>query len=350
MVWMAGKFDKEWARLRSARVGNFGVTLCGGLLLFALGPVCLALSSNSRAAVEVQAQEHGTEPDLHGAPPEGSLSNAKKLIAQGKLTEAEADLRGYVAQHKESAMAHTLLGLVKYKQNKPAESLLEFSRAAQLSSPRFSELVIVSLDYVKLRDLTSADRWMSVAVKKDPNSAGAWRYLGGIKYSENQFADAIDAYRKCLQLRPQDILSEDGIGHSLEGLGRDEEAAAAYRQAIDWQQHEGVKAEQPFLHLGALLLHQGNAQAALPYLRHAEELSVSDADVHQALGESYLQINQLPDAQAELEKAVALSPRDSHLHWLLASVYRRERLVEKEHEQERLFSSMVGSRSNDHLK
>lgn len=275
------------------------------------------------------------------------LAEARSMIRNRNFADAQTVLGTYLGQHPDSATAHMLLGLVDYEQNRPADSLREFTRSAQLSPPRASELVIVALDYVKLKDLASADKWMTVAVRKDPRSAGAWRYLGGIKYSENRFAEAIDAYRHCLQLQPEDVPSEDGIGRSLEGLGKDEDAMAAYRQALAWQQHNSRRYAQPLLHLGALLARQGRADQAVELLRQAEALRPTDTDVHQALGEAYTQLKQWPQAQTELESAVAESPRNSHLHWLLAAVYRHEGRADAARREQELFASLVGSHSND---
>lgn len=275
------------------------------------------------------------------------LAEARSMILNRNFADAEAVLHTYVGQHPNSATAHSLLGLVDYEQNRPADSLGEFTRSAQLSPPRASELVIVALDYVKLKDLANADKWMMVAVQKDPRSAGAWRYLGGIKYSENRFAEAIDAYRHCLQLQPEDVPSEDGIGRSLEGLSKDEDAITAYSQALAWQQQSGRKYAQPLLHLGALLARKGHADQAVELLRQAEAIDPKDTDVHQALGEAYTQLKQWPQAQTELESAVAESPRNSHLHWLLAAVYRHEGRTEEARREQELFTSLVGSHSND---
>lgn len=269
------------------------------------------------------------------------------MIRDRNFADAETVLHTYLGQHPDSATAHMLLGLIDYELNHPADSLGEFTLSAQLSPPRASELVIVALDYVKLKDLANADKWMTVAVRKDPRSAGAWRYLGGIKYSENRFAEAIDAYRHCLQLQPEDVPSEDGIGRSLEGLGKDEEAIAAYRQALEWQQHNSRKYAQPLLHLGTLLARKGHADQAVELLRQAEALEPKETEVHQAMGEAYTQLKQWPQAQTELESAVAQSPRNSHLHWLLAAVYRHEGRTDEARREQSLFASLVGSHSND---
>jgi tetratricopeptide (TPR) repeat protein len=275
------------------------------------------------------------------------LANAKTLIRLGKYAEAESSLREYLHGNDDSAEAHELMGVVKFQQDRPSESLAEFTRAAQLSPPTASELIVVALDYVKLKDLANADKWMSVALEKAPDSVAGWRYMGGIKYSENRFDEAIAAYDKCLALHPRDVLAEDGLGRSYEGLSRDDDAAAAYRTALDWQSHASIQYAQPLLNYGSLLLRQGNAQAALGYLESAAALTPADAQVLAQLGETHLQLNQLSKAQAALEEAVKLTPNDSHLHWLLASVYRKEGLTEKAEQETRLFSSMVGAHSND---
>jgi tetratricopeptide (TPR) repeat protein len=308
----------------------------------AIGPLAWAISQFPDEP-QGRAEPHvGAEAEADAA-----LASASTLIEQGRLAEAEAALRTYLAAHNASAKAHSLLGLVTYQENRPADSLAEFTRAAQLKRPRASELVIVALDYVKLRDLANADKWLSVATEMAPASAGAWRYLGGIKYSENRFSEAIRAYEKCLQLQPEDVLAEDGLGRSYEGLTRDEDAEAAYRKALDWQSHAATKHAQPLLHMGILMLRQGQPEAAIPYLEAAEALDSGDKEVHKQLGEGYSRLKQWPKAEAELERAIELSPNDSHLHWLAASVYRREGQMEKAEREYRAFSTLLGSHSND---
>ena len=210
---------------------------------------------------------------------DSALPQARELVRQGRITEAEAAIRRYLASGQDSEEAHVLLGLVLYQEHRPADSLGEFTKAAKMARPKASELVVVALDYLELRDLASSDRWMSMAAQMDPANGLTWRYLGGIKYSENRFAEAIDAYERCLRLRPRDVPAEDGIGRSLEGLSRDQEAEAAYRTALDWQAGAATKYPEPLLHLGMLLTRHGKAREAIPLLEQAEALDAKDADV-----------------------------------------------------------------------
>lgn len=277
------------------------------------------------------------------------LAQAKSLVREGKNHEAEMAVRRLLDSGKDSEGARSVLGLVLYQEGRPADSLAEFTRAARFKTPTTDELIIVALDYVMLRDLAKADKWMTVVVQAQPSSAAGWRYLGGIKYSENRFSEAIESYEKCLALQPHDVLVEDGIGRSLEGLARDQDATAAYKIALEWQAKATKKHAEPLLHLGALYLKEGQFQPALPLLLSAEALAPENADIREQLGNLWEQIGELKKAQLELEKALAISPNNSHLHWLLASIYRKEGLAEEAGKELREYSALIGSHSTDKL-
>lgn len=277
------------------------------------------------------------------------LARAKNLIRQGRTADAEKTLRQCLAADGNNETAHVLLGLVLYQEKKPAKSLGQFTAAARIKTPGASELIIVGLDYVLLREIAKADRWMAQATEVDPANASAWRYLGGIRYSENHFEVAIDAYRRDLKLRPDDVLAEDAIGRCYEGLGREKDAENAYRTAISWQAAAVHPYARPFLHLGVLLQRQGETRKAVALLKRAEALAPDDADIHEHLGEAWKQAGQMDKAQAEVEKALALAPGNWHLHWVLASILRREGKKDEADRQDRIYSAMLGSHSGDNL-
>jgi len=278
---------------------------------------------------------------------EPHLEAARSLIRQGKLPEAEKEIQAVLDSGHDCYDARALLGLIRFHQNRPADSLAEFTRAAEFQKPSAGVLTVVALDYVKLDDLASADKWISAAIRMEPADAIAWRYLGGIRYGENRFDDAIKAYQECLKLHPEDVPAEDGLGRSMEGLNREDEAGAAYRTALDWQARSKSSYPQPLLHLGSLLLRQGRAGESLTYLLQADALSPGDPETMTQLGMAYTQLKQFDKAQSELERAVAAEPGNSHIHWLLAGVYRKQGLTEKAEEENRKFAALVGTHSND---
>jgi Flp pilus assembly protein TadD len=281
------------------------------------------------------------------------LSEAKSLLQQNKLNEAERSVRQSLQAHPPSADAHFLLGYILFREiqaaaelsadqysdfhesdanlrkDKAGESLAQFTEGAKYHDPSAFDLKIVALNYVLLGAYADADKWLTKSLEWNPKDSQAWYYLGRTKYNENRFEEAVAAFKKSLELDPDNIKAEDNLGLSYAGLGRTEDASGAYKKAIDWQANSLDRKPGPFLNLGSLLVDQNKASEALPYLHKAVEISPADPKTHQQLGKAYSALERLPEAQAELEKAVSLDPQSAPLHFMLGQIYRREGLEEK---------------------
>jgi tetratricopeptide (TPR) repeat protein len=286
-------------------------------------------------------------------PNEAALSEAKSLAQQGKLNEAEQQVRQSLQTQPQSADAHFLLGYIlfleiraavepfadqnsgfhepdlKFRNQKASESLAQFTEGAKYHEPSAFDLKIVALDYVLFGSYTDADKWLTKSLEMNPKDSQAWYYLGRAKYNKNSFEEAVGAFKKCLQLDPDNVHAEDNLGLSYAGLGRWEDAIAAYQKAIAWQSDSLDRKPGPFLNLGTLLLAKNRAAEALPNLQKAVEISPADPNAHQQLGKDYSALGRLPEAQAELEKAIQLDPQSAPWHFMLGQIYRREGLSEK---------------------
>ena len=250
-----------------------------------------------------------------------ALDQARRSLQAGDLAKANATLKSYLAGHINSAEAHFLLGRTLFLQQKPTESLAEYTAGARSQRPSPDDLKIVSFDYVLLGDYTDADKWLSVVVSETPQDAHAWYLLGRAEYNENRFADAIKSFTHALSLKPRDVKSENNLGLSYEGLNRIEEARKSYELAIQWQQDATVKSGQPYLNLGILLTEQGHPDQALYYLQQAATLEPTNPKVHEQLGRAYQTLQKLPQAEQELQEAVKLAPNVSALHFRLGQIY-----------------------------
>ncbi|MEO6815308.1 MAG: tetratricopeptide repeat protein [Edaphobacter sp.] len=249
------------------------------------------------------------------------LDQAKRSLQAGDLTKANSTLRSYLAEHINSAEAHFLLGRTLFLQQKPGESLEQYTAGARSQRPSPDDLKIVSFDYILLGDYTDADKWLSAVVAETPQDAHAWYLLGRAKYNENRFADAIESFAHALRLKPRDVKSENNLGLSYEGLNRIDDARKSYELAIQWQQDAAVKSGQPSLNLGILLTEQGHPDKALPYLQQAATLEPANPKAHEQLGRAYQTLQMLPQAEKELKEAVRLAPNVSALHFRLGQIY-----------------------------
>lgn len=324
-----------------------------------------------RAASTVQSSEQAAT----------LLSDAKTLFQQSKFAEADRAVRRYLESNPNSADGHFLLGhilfreiqaeavldrrlalqeqggmagamaptpepaLPKDREEKAKASLEEFTTGAKYRNPSAADLKIVAFDYIVLGDYPDADKWLTKMLEWAPTDSDGWYNLGRTKYNENRFAEAISAFQQCLKLNPKNVKAEDNLGLSFAGMGRNEEAAAAYRQAIAWQERSLAKNPRPYIDLGSILIDENRPKEAVTLLLQAIEIDPRDSKMHELLGKAYTRLEEFPKAQVELEKAVELSPQTPNLHCMLAPVYRKQGLAEKAKAEYDRCATLTGNRS-----
>jgi tetratricopeptide (TPR) repeat protein len=273
------------------------------------------------------------------------LADARALVETGAFAKSEDFLRHYLGANPSSADAHFLLGYVFFHEQKPKESLAEFTSGAKYRHPNADELMTVASDYVMLGDYVDADKWFSAVTQQRPNDANAWYLLGRTKYSESDFRQAIVCFERALALRPRYVEAENNMGLSWRDLNEIDKAKTAFQDAIDWQGDHPAD-PQPFLNLGTLLADASDFKRSLPYLEKALALSPDNPRIHEELAHVYEATDNLPKAQSELEQAVALAPTASGLHFKLGRVYRREGSQDKAKREFDLCEKLNGTQSS----
>jgi Flp pilus assembly protein TadD len=74
------------------------------------------------------------------------------------------------------------------------------------------------------------------ALEQEPGNAELWLDLGIMEQSRENLQDAYVAFRRASELAPDDLRAIAGLALTADGLGFDEEAAAAYAR---WNELEG---------------------------------------------------------------------------------------------------------------
>jgi Flp pilus assembly protein TadD len=264
----------------------------------------------------------GAVPSAANAP--GPLVEQRKLMALGKFEEAERSLRAYLASDARSAQARYLLGYALLRQNKPKDSLEEYTRAAALQTPNAEQLREVGQSYVLLGDYPDAEKWFLRSLNLDDADPEGWYSLGRLRYTEQRFGDAADCFQRALVLATGNVKVENNLGLAYEGLNRTDDAVAAYRQAIAWQDAgpPGNVSEQPLLNLAIVLTHRGSLSEAQSLLTRAAAIAPRDPRIHEQLGQVLMQEGNYLEAEKHLTVATQLDPQQSSLHYLLGQAYR----------------------------
>ena len=250
------------------------------------------------------------------------LYRAKSLVHLQDFSGAEQALDNYITSHHDSSDALYMLGFVLNRENRPAESLASYTKAAAITDPSADDLKIVGLDYVLLDDYTDAVKWLEKAVGMDPNNKDAWYYLGRAYYTRSRLVEAQNAFHKVLELDPHDAKAENNLGLIFESAAQPEAAIDAYRKAIAWQEHSGQPNEQPYVNLGNLLMQEDQNQEAVEPLEKSVALAPKNAYCRLKLGTAYLRNRQFDQAQRELVMVTQLEPDNASAHYQLGRLYK----------------------------
>lgn len=311
-------------------------------------PLLVSATSRAQNPADDSMEPTGSTAGLgkRAQQPDELLAAARTLLERGNVTKAEESVRGYLKNHATSADAHYLLGYILFKEAKAKESLAEFTAGAKSRLPSAFDLKVVACDYVLLSDYVDADKWFTRSVSWSPDDAQGWYYLGRTKYKENRFDEAISAFKECLKLEPKNVKAEDNLGLAYQGLGRIDEAKAAYQNAIAWEKDTSIKDPGPFVDFGTLLVDENGADDGIPYLQEAIQIAPQDFRAYRELGKAYLHVNRPQDAASELEKAITLAPQDASLHYMLGQAYRKQGLNEKAKAEFDRYALITGPRAS----
>ena len=275
------------------------------------------------------------------------LLEGKALINLNRFDEAAVALQAYLVQHPNSDDALYSLAYVRFRQDKPRESLQLFNDAVKLKPPTADDLKIVSLDYVLLHDYTEAARYLEESLKIDPNNVEACYHLGRVRYQLNQFDSAIAAFLQVLALDPTDIKAQDNLGLSYEAKNQVDRALAAYKKAIQLDRASLTHNAQPYLDLGSLLVKLNRGEEAIPLLEQATEIDANSGKAQYELAKALFNLGRAGGAREPAESAVRLEPADSSYHYLLARIYQRLGKSDLAAQQFKLTEGLIKSKGTD---
>src|SRR5262249_38940695 len=154
--------------------------------------------------------------------------------------------------------------------------------------------------------------------------------LGFALQKQGRPDEAIAAYRKAVELKPDLFQSHFNLGRALEDNGRPDEAAASYRRALDLKPDYA----QAHYDLGNALRKQGRLDEAVAAFRRAIELKPDYAEAHCNLGLTLRQRGEFAEALAASQQGHELGSRRQDWPYPSARWVREgRRLVELEGRQ-----------------
>lgn len=206
---------------------------------------------------------------------------ARRLLSEGDVTEAEAQIRKVVDEAPDFLAAQTSLASVLARQKKFAESR-EF------------------LDNV---------------LAHEPDNAQARFQLGGIFIENQQFTEAAEEFRKSLAVNPNAEESMFALAQVRVKLGQVEEAEQVFHEVLE---HDPLHANARVAFANLLLGQKRAAEAEIQY-RQALIDAPGSVEAHGRLAILLAQQNLLPEAEQHFQRAVELAPNNADVHFNYAT-------------------------------
>ena len=164
---------------------------------------------------------------------------------------------------------------------------------------------------------------ISAIIAEDPTIADAHFALGNVFNKARRFEEAVAAFKRSLELKPDDAFAVINVAASYQAMGRFDEAETFVLDHIA----SGFEDAQLYFLLGNIQVHGGAPEKAVPYFEKCLEMNPRSASAHNGLAAVYLNREAEGDlalAEEHLSAAAAINPT------LLSLRYNTAQLREKQ--------------------
>jgi serine/threonine protein kinase/Flp pilus assembly protein TadD len=253
------------------------------------------------------------------------LQFAAVLHGEGRLAEAEAELRKAIELKPGDVDLYRRLGDNLRKQGKPVGPA--YRKATELN-PRNTKLHQLFIDFLlgqgQPSEVKAAYRR---AIELNPHDGDLSHRFADYLLKQGKPAEVEAALRKAVELRPHDFGMHRRLGEFLLGQGRTAAAEAAYRKSIDLNPN----VNDLYQLLADCLLGQKKPAAAEAVFRKGLELHPRDCYLYQRLGDFLLKQGRSAEARAAYLKSLELQPTNPTVHRFHGDFLSRQgRLAEAE--------------------
>jgi len=228
-----------------------------------------------------------------------NVSHANNLIATGKIREGVKILEEYVKEVPDNIYARGCLGQAYLSMSRIDDAEKTFLHMLEIGKKKVGakvdpgHLVTLGRIYLRKHEFDKAKKQIDLALKMDPNLAGAISALGALAAAQ----------------------------------GDREKAEAYYRKAIEMD--PGSTGPAVYVELGNMFLSSLERDKAREAFTKAIELDKLNGAAHNGLGGILLDENKLDEAMDEFEIAVRYLPNHPSLLSSLAMLYDKQHKADK---------------------
>ena len=161
--------------------------------------------------------------------------------------------------------------------------------------------------------------WSDV-IKKSPDKARPHNNLGNALYSQGKYNQAIEEYKKSLEINPYYTVAYNNLGNALIFQEKVDEGIAAYHKALEINSYDS----DVLANLGRALYSQGKIDDAIAVYKKALKVNPLFADVHYYIGNAFFSLGEVEEAISAYRRAVQINPDHAKAYNNLGNAFGRQ--------------------------
>ena len=268
------------------------------------------------------------------------LGLGKALLQDGKVPDAITELQEAARLDPQSGEAHYQLGLALSRAGRKDEAATELKQGRELTSAD-DRNQNANLDISEGRaaldkgDLDQAATKFRHALKLQPDSSDAQRYLGVVLEKQGDKDAASDAYEKAVDLNPGNFAARQSLQKLLETSTVKDDPARLdqlenYIRANQFKEVEPLltdfvrehpESSRGWYSLGYSLFAQQKIGESIRALAKCLQLDVKNSEAHKILGRDLMIIGRFEAAQIEFEQGIRYDPKSAEMHYNLGKLF-----------------------------
>ena len=242
------------------------------------------------------------------------LAFPKNIRAQQGLAALNKPKQNNVTQSPPQEVVDQLVNL--YNQGQLSAALEQ----AQALTDKYPEAFIVwnilGASAVQIGMLEEAIEAYDKCISLKPDYAQAYSNMGFALKNQGKLDEAIEAYNKCISLKPDYAQAYSNMGFALQDQGKLDEAIEAYNKCISLKPDYA----HAYSYMGVALQNQGKLDEAIEAYNKSISLKPDYADAYSNMGLALKDQGKLDEAIEACNKAISLKPdyADAYINMGLA--------------------------------
>ena len=250
------------------------------------------------------------------------LLSAKLAIEQGRLEQAEGELKIAREVTPKNAEADYLSGVIYQRWQKPQLAHDYYKAAADKAPSELAYLMARAEMLVEMGEPAEALKLLEAKVIYFEHSATIRTAVGQLLVEQRRYKEAVDIFRQASILATEDLTIREHMALAMFYAGQYRESSDALKRLMKNDQY--AQRGDLLAALGECQLQMGQYREARATLESATQKDMSSAGVWLSLAKAAMQLNDPKRAELSLKKSLAIEPDNSEAHLMLGYMHLRQ--------------------------